>query len=119
MGMQGPESCDEGTAFEDCTCYIPDEYFDDYGAYQMLNDTNVFHYLTSSNGIYYSSDDDLYHYTGITGEMYTSAAPWDPSFWPIHPTADRLVMYRRYLHSTGQLYLNSTWGYYHDPDIPS
>jgi len=135
-----PDLCDEGTAFENCTCYIPDEYFDTYGSYYMMNDTNVFHYMTARNGIYYSDDDQRYHYEGveadaeddffdelianlanpgITGEMYTSAAPWDPTFWPLHPTADRLIMYRRYLHLTEQSYLNTTWGYYHDPDIPS
>mgnify|MGYP002832413877 CR=1 FL=1 len=29
------------------------------------------------------------------GEMYTSAAPWDPLFWLVHPTSERLLQYRR------------------------
>lgn len=31
------------------------------------------------------------------GEMYTSAAPYDPIFWVVHPTIDRLLAWRRIL----------------------
>lgn len=31
------------------------------------------------------------------GELYTSSAPYDPLFWVIHPTADRLMGWRRKL----------------------
>ncbi|CAM9446404.1 unnamed protein product [Ectocarpus sp. 12 AP-2014] len=33
--------------------------------------------------------------------MYTSAAPYDPLFWVIHPTADRLLAWRRMLGRQG------------------
>ena len=29
------------------------------------------------------------------GEQIESASPIDPSFWPIHPTMDRLLQYKR------------------------
>jgi hypothetical protein len=32
---------------------------------------------------------------GHVGEMFSSAAPYDPAFWPIHPTTERLLHYRR------------------------
>ena len=31
------------------------------------------------------------------GELYTSAAPYDPLFWVIHPAAERLMGWRRKL----------------------
>lgn len=35
------------------------------------------------------------------GEMYTSAAPYDPLFWVVHPTSDRLLAWRRLLSRSG------------------
>lgn len=35
------------------------------------------------------------------GEMFTSAAPYDPLFWVVHPTADRLLGWRRMLGREG------------------
>jgi hypothetical protein len=53
---------------------------------------------------------------GKVGEMYSSASPWDPTFWIIHGTAERLLHWRR-LVAAGQspvvLSFNLTWGYVH------
>jgi len=56
---------------------------------------------------------------GHVGEMYTSASPYDPTFWLLHGTADRLVHWRRLTSAaavaadlpTGKL--DTTWGYAH------
>jgi len=43
-------------------------------------------------------DDVLYRELadpGHVGEMYSSASPYDPSFWVLHGTSDRLVHWRR------------------------
>jgi phage-related protein len=135
-----PTSCSSDTPAANCTCSVPDEYFDTYGAYTMLDDVNMFTYLAQGNTKLYQGEDGKYHYRGvseedeetffneliqnlanpgITGEMYTSAAPWDPTFWPLHPTAERLVQYRVYLSMKKEMYLNTTWGYTHDSSIPS
>lgn len=43
--------------------------------------------------------DELLHHTlvhlGSVGEMFTSASPYDPTFWLVHGAADRLLQYRR------------------------
>ncbi|CAM9474204.1 unnamed protein product [Heterosigma akashiwo] len=48
---------------------------------------------------------------GHVGEMYTSSAPGDPTFWLIHPTAERLLNWRRL--SSGVFPLDLSWGYVH------
>ena len=64
----------------------------------------------------------------FAGEMYTSAAPWDPAFWLVHPTADRLMQYRRLAAARtsgganddgGALALDEAWSYTHDSRAPS
>lgn len=61
--------------------------------------------------------------TGSVGEMFTSSAPQDPSFWVIHPTAERLLGWRR-LAAEGKggwqgstLPLDEKWGYEHRGDV--
>ena len=46
---------------------------------------------------------------GTPGEMFTSAAPYDPAFWPLHGLADRAVASRRAENSD----FDETWGYAH------
>ena len=55
------------------------------------------------------------------GEMYTSAAPWDPAFWLVHPAADRLLQLRRLVATRGNpaYALDESWGYTHDDAAPS
>jgi len=55
---------------------------------------------------------------GSIGEMYSSASPYDPLFWVIHGTVDRLLYYRRLVSLKGKLPFNNTWGYVHS-DTPS
>lgn len=50
---------------------------------------------------------------GYVGEMFTSAAPYDPVFWPIHPTSERLFHFRRIISYLGIRHLHEDWGYQH------
>ena len=54
---------------------------------------------------------------GRVGEMYTSAAPYDPIFWVVHTTAERLLHYRRLLHRSGTMAFIEQWGYEHYMDM--
>jgi hypothetical protein len=54
---------------------------------------------------------------GRVGEMYTSAAPYDPLFWVVHTTAERLLHYRRLLHVSGEMGFIEQWGYEHYMDM--
>lgn len=51
---------------------------------------------------------------GTPGEMFSSAAPYDPAFWPLHGLADRLLTKRRAMAATGSVRFDETWGYAHD-----
>lgn len=50
---------------------------------------------------------------GLPGEMFTSAAPQDPTFWPLHGNAERYVQYLRVLNSNKTIIFNETWSYDH------
>lgn len=50
---------------------------------------------------------------GSPGEMFTSAAPQDPTFWPLHGNAERYVQYIRLLAANGTLSFDDSWGYTH------
>ncbi|KAH8050500.1 hypothetical protein JL720_15356 [Aureococcus anophagefferens] len=56
---------------------------------------------------------DMWHilcHVGHAGEMFTSAAPYDPTFWPLHGLA---ASYKRVQAAAGETTLNETWGYTH------
>ena len=56
---------------------------------------------------------------GHPGEMFTSAAPQDPTFWPLHGNAERYLQYARLLKADGVLSFDETWGYAHASELPS
>ena len=50
---------------------------------------------------------------GFPGEMFTSAAPQDPTFWPLHGNAERFLQYVRLLMATGDVAIDDSWAYHH------
>ena len=56
--------------------------------------------------------DELCH-VGHPGEMFTSAAPQDPLFWPLHGLAERFVQLVRLYAAEGVIAYDETWGYDH------
>ncbi len=47
----------------------------------------------------------------MVGEMFTSAAAWDPLFWPLHGSIERLLGYKRMNVDLYGLDFDDTWGY--------
>ena len=81
-----PENCADS---DDCDCAVPQEYIDTYGAKYMLDSSGVLN--AASRFISDDTTDDEYleilqiiQDPGVAGEMFTSAAPYDPTFWPLH-----------------------------------
>ena len=58
-------------------------------------------------------------HVGSPGEMFTSAAPQDPTFWPLHGNAERYLQYARLLKAEGVLSFSEAWGYAHAKELPS
>ena len=108
-----PETCSLGEA---CRCSVPQQYIDEYGAETLLTNTNIIYALASDLE---GADDDLYlkvlravEDPGIAGEMFSSAAAFDPTFWPLHGAAERLVDLKRIYIAQGDITnFDETWAY--------
>mmetsp|Transcript_10107 Transcript_10107/g.13167 ORF Transcript_10107/g.13167 Transcript_10107/m.13167 type:complete len:693 (-) Transcript_10107:695-2773(-) len=135
-----PEECSLD-AVEDCSCTVPDEYIERFGAYNILTEkTNILHWMNSkSPGIVYNAEDKLFHVlgdgsqdeedefwklllqsladVGSVGEMFTSASPYDPLFWPLHPTIERATFWRRL--NLDQAPMDETWKYPSEKSSPT
>jgi hypothetical protein len=114
-----PSSCDISSS-DSCACAVPDEYLNTYGAIEILNKTNIL-WTYEFEGLIdevYGYDDNWYleflkglEHPGIAGEMFASNAPYDPTFWPIHGSTDRLLSLKRILFSQGDVEFDETWGF--------
>ncbi|CAM9098436.1 unnamed protein product [Heterosigma akashiwo] len=133
-----PTTCTEG---ETCQCTAPLEVLEQAGltAYEALMQADVLKYLDTDGTNLYQADSGRYHIRGkegspeeeqfflkmlqalsnpgYVGEMYTSSAPTDPTFWILHPTIERLLSARRLIKDTRPF--NETWGYTHEDYIPT
>ena len=122
-----PSSCSADTPADECVCSCPEsvrgnrtaaEIFELAGLWN-LNPNSDLLTLMANNGV---SDDDLLDLlceVGHPGEMFTSAAPQDPTFWPLHGLAERFVQYARVLKLAGTLTFSEDWGYAHATNLPS
>ena len=118
-----PTTCDET---EDCACHCPDS------ALQGRSAQDIFH-LTGLLAIVPEFESVLIHQAGFTyddllnemchvghpGEMFTSAAPQDPIFWPLHGLSERFVQLIRILAARNILSFDESWGYNHIPKVLS
>merc|ERR1711998_442935 len=122
--LRCPESCAADTPISDCQCscddYVKDFTSDD--AYDFLNDRGIYNSLPQWEDDNFVADGgwnnpkDLLEFVchvGHAGEMFTSAAPYDPTFWPLHGVAERFMSYKRVAALWGITTINETWGYEH------
>jgi hypothetical protein len=120
------------------------------GAYQVLSaKSGAMHWMAASSQgeIVYDAADEKFHLAGDhtaaeeaavwkdllaklcdpgqVGDMYSSSAPYDPLFWVLHTTSERLLQYRRLKAVASAkvevaMAFDETWGYTHldsDSDI--
>lgn len=113
-----PDSCDIESG-ESCECAVPQEYIDTYGGRYILDSSGVLtaaaRYIADD-----ASDEDcediikVIESPGVAGEMFTSAAPFDPTFWPLHGSIERMLGLKRIKLYNGEITsedFDETWGY--------
>lgn len=129
-----PETCSDDTPMSDCVCSCPSELTDRFSSSkEFLNATGL---MSLSDGLFEDwtnfittgcfPESDCYDvvvkslcHVGHAGEMFTSAAPYDPIFWPIHGLADRYLQLKRFMAHENTTTLDMTWDYAHDGMSPS
>ena len=138
-----PESCADSDP-DQCRCTFNYDAAQLASSYEVLISTGVIQWIEMiSESVVFDDSTQLYKIIGLSideqneawdallyetlsqpgnvGEMYSSASPWDPTFWIIHGTAERLLHWRR-LVGRGQspaLPFDSTWGYNHSTEAAS
>lgn len=110
----------------ECVCSCPDEIVRGRTAYEIFNITGMFDItpeiktlLVEEMGYTYDELFDAFCHVGHPGEMFTSAAPQDPIFWPLHGLSERFVQLIRVLAARGMMPFDETWGYDHVTDVYS
>jgi len=124
--LRCPTYCSDDTEAQDCMCSCPAEFKGDMTPYEFLLKTNMLHWLSVMAVKFYEAD-GKFHIQDLTqdkedevwaaaaeflcntyhpGEMYSSASPYDPTFWPIHPSAERFLNKRRLSDD-----FDDSWGY--------
>ena len=115
-----PDACDADMEPKECVCSCPDAVLDGRSSHEVLNATGLLglnpqwaSYINRGKATW----DDLFNalcHVGHAGEMFTSAAPYDPLFWSLHGTAERFLGYKRLAAERGQTQLRESWGYHHE-----
>jgi hypothetical protein len=107
-----PTECSDD---EDCACSIPDEYLELYTPTQILEASGLYDILGDQISGY--SDEQLtavlrgMEDPDVIGEMYSSGASFDPSFWPLHGQIERILSRKRIMSSLGVVNFHDTWGW--------
>ena len=114
-----PDSCDEDKDSDAgiCLCAVPDEYVDTYGAKYLLEEAGIYDLIKTNIGK--DSDGTIalkvlraLEDPGIVGEMFSSGASYDPTFWPLHGQIERMVGLKRLKVDLGEAgSFDETWGY--------
>ncbi|KAH8046949.1 hypothetical protein JL720_16235 [Aureococcus anophagefferens] len=90
-----PETCSMDAPVADCFCECPSDVLAGHVADGGAEPTGVLGLFGGDAPTFNSygiSDDQLLSelcHVGLPGEMFTSAAPQDPIFWPLHGNAER------------------------------
>ena len=120
-----PETCEADPTLtpeenhEFCKCAVPDEYIQKYGAKYILEDTDLLAKVAKKFQNVIGDDDPKYETflraiedPGVAGEMFTSAASFDPTFWPLHGAMERLLNLKRiYVSKKEDLVFDETYGW--------
>merc|ERR1711988_723320 len=106
-----PEYCSMDTPHKDCMPSCPEAIIQGREASEIFNLAGL--KVDSSDNIwlkdlanYSLTKDDLLDelcHVGSAGEMFTSSAPQDPTFWPLHGNAERFLQLLRELDHRGNL----------------
>lgn len=110
-----PSSCSDDD--DDCKCSVPDEYIEKYGAKAILEAATITDRINlnlDKNGTssYYLGYLRALEDPGNAGEMFSSNAAYDPVFWSVHGTMERLVGLKRIAYQQGDIdTFDETWGY--------
>ena len=125
--LRCPEMCSDDTPAEECVCSCPSEITgtmlpkDVLQAFGITELTSAFSRWESLQDLFNcDTEEECYTallntvcHVGHAGEMFTSAAPYDPTFWILHGTAERYLSFKRYMKELGNTTLVETWGYKH------
>jgi len=107
-----PSSCSPG---DSCKCSVPDEYIEQYGAETLLKNSTVYYHLDLNSGedsSYYLGYLRALENSGSAGDMFSSNAAFDPVFWTVHGSMERLLGLKRILIEQGYVTdFDETWGY--------
>ena len=120
-----PETCEADPTLtseenhEFCKCSVPDEYIQKYGAKYILEDSDLLAKVAKKFQNVIGDDDPKYETflraiedPGVAGEMFTSAASFDPTFWPLHGAMERLLNLKRiYVSQKEDLVFDETYGW--------
>jgi len=101
-----------------CNCAIPDKYINEIGPIGIAAASNLTMFLSAY--VDFTNETEVLNMLrgvedpGIVGDMLTSSAAYDPTFWPLHGSAERLMAYKRSLLSQEVAVVSDfddTWGY--------
>jgi len=111
-----PTSCDGTT---NCASSVPDQYIKEYTACGILDKSLILDAYSMED----SSEDDCLTFLreienpGVAGDMYASSASYDPTFWPLHGSIERIANLKRSQVLSGEeSVFDETWYY---PDYQS
>lgn len=122
-----PEICSVDTPHSECMPYCPKETMGNATAEELMQKAGVdavngdVGFQKAMDAVGFTNEDllEMLCHVGSPGEMFTSAAPQDPIFWPLHGNAERFLQYVRLLSEKGLISFDETWGYTHMTNLAS
>lgn len=121
--LKCPTLCSDDTPGDKCTCFCPSTISDwrlnaQNSGMNDLTGAWITKFKDAGNTTEEEVWDELCH-VGWAGEMYTSAAPLDPLFWPLHGLADKFINMKRLMKDAKKTVLDESWGFTHLHQVPS